>query len=62
MHRLRAADLRLLKPERGFGFTHYPRCDEVLAAGKAPLHVGQPGYREDMDEDGNGIACKPIRR
>ena len=27
--------------------------------GKAPLYAGQPGYREDMDGDGDGIACEP---
>ena len=40
---------------------HYSGCDEVRAAGKAPLHAGQPGYREDMDGDGDGLACEPIR-
>lgn len=39
---------------------HYAGCNEVRAAGKAPLLAGQPGYREDMDGDGDGIACEPI--
>jgi len=37
----------------------YSGCDEVRAAGKAPIYAGQPGYREDMDGDGDGIACEP---
>jgi hypothetical protein len=40
---------------------HYAGCNEVRAAGKAPLHAGEPGYRSDMDGDGDGIACEPIR-
>ena len=39
----------------------YPGCDSVRAAGRAPLYAGQPGYREDMDGDGDGIACEPHR-
>ena len=38
---------------------HYSGCNEVRAAGKAPLHAGQPGYRSDMDPDGDGVACEP---
>ncbi|WP_196233044.1 excalibur calcium-binding domain-containing protein [Sphingomonas segetis] len=41
---------------------HYSGCDEVRAAGKAPLHSGEPGYRSDMDGDGDGVACEPDRR
>jgi hypothetical protein len=39
----------------------YSGCDEVRAAGKAPLHAGDPGYRPEMDGDGDGIACEPRR-
>jgi hypothetical protein len=39
---------------------YYAGCNEVRAAGKAPLHSGQPGYRPEMDGDGDGIACEPI--
>lgn len=39
----------------------YRGCDEVRAAGAAPLYRGQPGYRPDMDGDGDGIACEPVR-
>jgi hypothetical protein len=40
---------------------YYSGCTEVRAAGKDPLYAGQPGYREGMDGDGDGIACEPIR-
>jgi hypothetical protein len=39
----------------------YSGCNEVRALGKAPLHAGEPGYRTDMDGDGDGLACEPIR-
>ncbi len=38
---------------------HYSGCNEVRAAGRAPLHIGEPGYRPEMDGDGDGIACEP---
>ena len=37
---------------------HYSGCNEVRAAGKAPLHHGDPGYGEHMDGDGDGVACE----
>jgi Excalibur calcium-binding domain len=41
---------------------YYPGCNAVRALGKAPLYVGDPGYREEMDGDGDGIACEPFRQ
>ena len=38
---------------------HYSGCNEVRAAGKAPLHRGDPGYGDHMDGDGDGVACEP---
>lgn len=35
----------------------YNSCDEVVKAGKAPLHKGDPGYSHRLDRDGDGIAC-----
>ncbi|GGE93660.1 hypothetical protein GCM10011404_28340 [Sphingomonas prati] len=35
-------------------------CNSARAAGTAPLYRGEPGYREGMDGDGDGIACEPI--
>jgi hypothetical protein len=40
---------------------HWSGCDEARAAGTAPIHVGEPGYRPGMDGDGDGIACEPYR-
>lgn len=40
---------------------YYSGCAEVRAAGRAPLYAGQPGYREGMDGDGDGMACEPYR-
>ncbi len=39
----------------------YGGCNTVRALGKAPIRAGEPGYREEMDGDGDGIACEPIR-
>lgn len=35
----------------------YASCGEVRAAGKAPLHRGDPGYSSKLDRDGDGVAC-----
>jgi len=40
---------------------YYAGCNEVRAAGAAPLYRGQPGYRPEMDGDDDGIACEPHR-
>lgn len=37
----------------------YENCDEVRAAGAAPLLAGEPGYRAELDRDGDGSACDP---
>jgi hypothetical protein len=36
-------------------------CDEARASGTAPIYNGEPGYREGMDGDSDGIACEPYR-
>lgn len=41
--------------------TYFRNCNEARAAGAAPLRRGQPGYRPEMDGDGDGIACEPYR-
>jgi hypothetical protein len=38
---------------------YYASCDEVRAAGKAPLYAGQPGYRSELDPENLGLACPP---
>ncbi|WP_328520120.1 excalibur calcium-binding domain-containing protein [Kribbella sp. NBC_00359] len=35
----------------------YKNCAEVRAAGKAPLHRGDPGYSTELDRNGDGVAC-----
>jgi hypothetical protein len=37
----------------------YSGCNEVRAAGRAPLYRGEPGYSPQMDGDSDGIACEP---
>jgi micrococcal nuclease len=37
---------------------YYKNCTQVKAAGKAPLHRGDPGYRAALDRDNDGIACE----
>lgn len=44
------------------GRVMYRNCTEARAAGAAPLHRGQPGYRPQMDGDNDGVACEPYRR
>lgn len=39
----------------------YSGCREVRAAGAAPLHRGQPGYRAGLDGDNDGVACENYR-
>lgn len=45
----------------GRSSVYYSGCNAVRAAGAAPLHAGEPGYRPEMDGDGDGIACEPHR-
>jgi hypothetical protein len=40
---------------------YWPGCHAARAAGTAPIYAGEPGYREKMDGDGDGIACEPYR-
>lgn len=37
---------------------YYGNCAAARAAGAAPLHRGDPGYRRGLDRDGNGVACE----
>lgn len=39
----------------------YGSCAAARAAGAAPLYAGEPGYRPEMDGDGDGVACEPYR-
>lgn len=40
---------------------YYRNCDAARAAGAAPIHRGEPGYRPPLDRDDDGIACEPWR-
>jgi len=37
---------------------YYANCAAARAAGVAPLHRGDPGYRRDLDANGDGVACE----
>lgn len=50
--------MRARAPQEG---DYWRRCDEARAAGTAPIYRGEPGYREGMDGDSDGIACEPYR-
>lgn len=45
-------------PNHNSSSVYYRNCAQVRAAGKAPLHRGDPGYRPQLDGDGDGIACE----
>ncbi|MBC9034044.1 excalibur calcium-binding domain-containing protein [Sphingomonas sp. JC676] len=48
--------VRRRAPQEG---DHWGGCNEARAAGTAPIYQGEPGYRDKMDGDGDGIACEP---
>lgn len=37
---------------------YYRRCAEAHSTGASPIHVGEPGYREALDADSDGIASE----
>lgn len=42
------------------GYT-YSSCDQVRAAGVAPLYSYERGFSERLDGDGDGVGCEPYR-
>lgn len=50
--------MRERAPQEG---DYWPGCNDARVAGTAPIYRGEPGYREGMDGDGDGIACEPYR-
>ena len=40
---------------------YYSGCNDARAAGVAPIYAGEPGYRPEMDGDGDGVACERYR-
>ncbi|KTE17170.1 calcium-binding protein [Sphingopyxis sp. H115] len=49
---------RAREPKEG---DYWRRCDDARAAGSAPIYRSEPGYRDDLDADNDGIACEPYR-
>ncbi|MET9882784.1 excalibur calcium-binding domain-containing protein [Streptomyces sp. NPDC006430] len=41
----------------GAGSVYYKNCAQARAAGAAPMRRGQPGYRDALDRDKDGVAC-----
>ncbi|WP_371409373.1 excalibur calcium-binding domain-containing protein [Micromonospora zamorensis] len=37
---------------------YYKNCDAVRDAGADPLYPGEPGFRPELDRDGDGEACE----
>lgn len=54
-----AGFMRAREPQAG---DHWPSCNAARTAGTSPLHAGEPGYRPELDADGDGVACEPYRR
>lgn len=46
------------EPEPRPDNTYYENCDAVRAAGKDPIHRGEPGYAPHLDRDGDGTGCE----
>ncbi|MCE7009497.1 excalibur calcium-binding domain-containing protein [Kibdelosporangium philippinense] len=36
----------------------FPDCETAKMLGKAPIRRGEPGYREGLDRDRDGVACE----
>jgi hypothetical protein len=53
---VRAGLARAREPQPG---DYWGGCNDARAAGTAPIYAGEPGYRETMDGDGDGVACEP---
>lgn len=45
------------KKKRRAPTPYYRSCSDAQAAGAAPLHAGEPGYRLGLDRDHDGTAC-----
>jgi hypothetical protein len=41
---------------------YYADCAAAEAAGAAPISRGRPGYRTELDRDGDGVACDPAEQ
>lgn len=45
-------------PKKPVRSVYYANCSAARAAGAAPLHRGDPGYRSGLDRDNDGSACE----
>ena len=43
---------------RGSASPVYANCDDVRAAGAAPIHPGDPGFQPKFDRDDDGVGCE----
>jgi hypothetical protein len=53
-----AAPAPVVEAPSSRGSAYYANCSAAKAAGAAPLHAGEPGYRSGLDRDGDGVACE----
>ena len=53
-----AGIMRARAPAEG---DYWSGCDEARIAGSAPIYMEEPGYREGLDGDNDGVACEPYR-
>ena len=49
-------------PVREQSSVYYKNCQAARDAGASPLRRGDPGYRSELDRDGDGIACEPSKK
>ena len=45
-------------PAAAGGEAYFANCAAARAAGAAPIRRGEPGYRDRLDGDGDGVACE----
>lgn len=53
-----AAGLLVVVPSPQAAAAPFTNCDQARAAGVGALEVGDPGYSDDLDGDGDGVACE----
>lgn len=53
-----ATSIAPVAPAAAPSSVYYPNCKAARAAGAAPLHIGEPGYRPGLDGDNDGVACE----
>ncbi|GAA4761954.1 excalibur calcium-binding domain-containing protein [Novosphingobium ginsenosidimutans] len=51
-----APDGQTREPQAG---DYWENCAAARRAGVSSINASEPGYRDDMDGDGDGVACEP---